>query len=110
MSVSACNTESSSRKAAGPTAGTEWVPNRLFLRGRRTTCAVGLEERLHVYWNDYSDHPCDRLDRRLQRRWWRAILWHRVLRRWRPWAGHRHFADPAADGKTVSSGAMLRPR
>ena len=42
MSVSACNTESSSRKAAGPTAGTEWVPNRLFLRGRRTTCAVGL--------------------------------------------------------------------
>ena len=37
-----------------------------------------------------------------QRHRWRAVLRHRLLRRWRPRPCRRDLADPAADGQVVS--------
>src|SRR5437762_11464247 len=67
------------------------------------TCPAGLEEILNVYWNDYPDHSCDRLARRLHRRRRRTVLRHRILRRRRPRSCDCYSADPAADGKAVNS-------
>src|ERR1700730_12453746 len=45
--------------------GTIWVPVCFSRRWQSNRCPAGLEERLHVDWNDYPDHSHHRFTWRL---------------------------------------------
>src|SRR3954468_19320890 len=61
------------------------------------------EENIHVYRNNHSYHSRHRPARRFQRHRRRTVLWHRLLRRWRPRPYRRDLADPAAAREVVIS-------
>src|SRR5689334_10152676 len=65
--------------------------------------APGGLRRLNVYRHDYPDYSDYCAARRLQ--WYRrrAVLWHRLLWRWRPRTDHHHPDHSAADGTALGS-------
>src|SRR5580698_2775393 len=65
-------------------------------------CSLPGWRRTHVHWYDHSYYSRHRPARRIQRHRRRSVLRHRLLRRWRPWPGRRHSADPAIARQTVS--------